>query len=152
MFFCRFKKLDFYADYSSVLNIFVAVKTGCEMIILSSIVAFTIIILLLVFMLLFAQKKLVQSGPVKIMINGEKTLTVSAGSSLLSTLANEKIFLPSACGGGGTCAMCKCVVESGGGDVLPTELGHLTRQEKKEQRAPWLPGESKTGSEHSDSR
>ena len=102
------------------------------MIIISSIVAFTLIILLLVFMLLIAQKKLVQSGPVKIMINGEKTLTVAAGSSLLSTLANEKIFLPSACGGGGTCAMCKCVVESGGGDVLPTELGHLTLQEKKE--------------------
>ncbi|HKZ37101.1 MAG TPA: 2Fe-2S iron-sulfur cluster-binding protein, partial [Chryseolinea sp.] len=76
------------------------------MVIISSIVAFTIIILLLVFMLLFAQKKLVQSGPVKIVINGEKTLTVSAGSSLLTTLANEKIFLPSACGGGGTCAMC----------------------------------------------
>src|SRR5688572_27290609 len=102
------------------------------MVIVSSIVAFTIIILLLVFMLLFAQKSLVQSGPVKIVINNEKTLTVSAGSSLLSTLANEKIFLPSACGGGGTCAMCKCVVESGGGDVLPTELGHLSRLEKKE--------------------
>jgi Na+-transporting NADH:ubiquinone oxidoreductase subunit F len=103
------------------------------MIIASSIVAFTLIILLLVFMLLYAQKKLVQSGPVKIVINGEKTITVSAGSSLLSTLASEKIFLPSACGGGGTCAMCKCVVETGGGDVLPTELGHLSRQEKKEQ-------------------
>src|SRR6187401_3761320 len=101
------------------------------MIILSSILAFTAVILLLVAMLLIAQKRLVQSGPVKIMINGEKTLTVAAGSSLLSTLANEKIFLPSACGGGGTCAMCKCVVESGCGDVLPTELGHLTRQEKK---------------------
>lgn len=102
------------------------------MIIVSSIAAFTIIILLLVAMLLFAQKKLVQSGPVTIMINGEKTLTVSAGSSLLSTLAAEKIFLPSACGGGGTCAMCKCVVEEGGGDVLPTEQGHLSRQEKRD--------------------
>ena len=101
------------------------------MIIISSIVAFTVVILLLVFMLLIAQKKLVQSGPVKILINGERTLTVTAGSSLLSTLASEKVFLPSACGGGGTCAMCKCVVEAGGGDVLPTELGHLTRQEKK---------------------
>src|SRR6185295_12655438 len=98
----------------------------------TSIIAFTIVIMALVFLLLLAQKKLVQSGPVKITINGEKTLTVSAGSSLLSTLANEKIFLPSACGGGGTCAMCKCVVESGGGDVLPTEMGHLTRFEKKE--------------------
>ena len=102
------------------------------MLILSSIIAFTIIILLLVALLLLAQRQLVQSGPVKILINGERTITVSAGSSLLSTLANEKIFLPSACGGGGTCAMCKCVVESGAGDVLPTEMGHLTRAERKE--------------------
>ncbi|MFO0267804.1 MAG: NADH:ubiquinone reductase (Na(+)-transporting) subunit F, partial [Cyclobacteriaceae bacterium] len=102
------------------------------MLILTSIVAFTAVILLLVALLIFAQKKLVQSGPVKILINGEKMITVSAGSSLLSTLANEKIFLPSACGGGGTCAMCKCVVESGGGDVLPTEVGHLSRKEQKD--------------------
>ena len=101
-------------------------------IITTSIIAFTVVILLLVFLLLLAQKQLVQSGPVKITINGEKIITVSAGSSLLSTLSNEKIFLPSACGGGGTCAMCKCVVESGGGDVLPTEVGHLSRQEQKE--------------------
>ena len=101
------------------------------MLIFTSIVAFTIVILLLVGLLILAQQKLVQSGPVKIIINGEKTITVSAGSSLLTTLANEKIFLPSACGGGGTCAMCKCVVESGGGDVLPTEVGHLSRQEQK---------------------
>ncbi len=71
------------------------------MVITSSILAFTIVILLLVALLIFAQAKLVQSGPVKVMINGEKEITVSAGSSLLSTLANEKIFLPSACGGGG---------------------------------------------------
>ena len=77
-----------------MLNIFVAVKFLGEMVIVSSIVAFTLIILLLVFMLIFAQKRLVQSGPVKIVINDEKTLTVSAGSSLLTTLANEKIFLP----------------------------------------------------------
>lgn len=102
-------------------------------IILTSIVAFTVVILLLVLLLLFAQKYLVQSGSVKITINNDKTLVVSAGSSLLSTLAGEQIFLPSACGGGGTCAMCKCVVEVGGGDVLPTEIGHLTRQEKKNQ-------------------
>ena len=102
------------------------------MLIFISIAAFTIVILLLVFVLLFAQKRLVQSGPVKIVINEEKTITVGAGSSLLTTLANEKIFLPSACGGGGTCAMCKCVVESGAGDVLPTEIGHLNRQERKD--------------------
>ena len=102
------------------------------MLIFTSITAFTVVILLLVFVLLYAQKRLVQSGPVKILINGEKTITVSAGSTLLTTLANEKIFLPSACGGGGTCAMCKCVVESGAGDVLPTEVGHLSRQERKD--------------------
>src|SRR5690606_1249058 len=102
------------------------------MVIAASILAFTFIILLLVALLLFAQKKLVQSGPVRLIINGDEQnpITVSAGSSLLSTLANQKIFIPSACGGGGTCAMCKCVVEEGGGDVLPTELGHLSRKEK----------------------
>jgi len=103
-------------------------------IILTSIVAFTIIILLLVFILLFAQSKLVQSGDVKIIINGDESnpIVVSAGSTLLNTLSGQKVFLPSACGGGGTCAMCKCVVEDGGGDVLPTEVGHLSRQEQKE--------------------
>jgi Na+-transporting NADH:ubiquinone oxidoreductase subunit F len=101
-------------------------------IVITSLVAFTIVILLLVGMLLMAQAKLVQSGDVTITINNEKKITVSAGSTLLSTLSNEKIFLPSACGGGGTCAMCKCVVSEGGGDVLPTEVGHLSRAEKQE--------------------
>ncbi|MTI32434.1 NADH:ubiquinone reductase (Na(+)-transporting) subunit F [Xanthovirga aplysinae] len=102
-------------------------------IVVTSIVAFTIVILLLVFILLYAQSKLVQSGDVNILLNGEKTITTGAGSSLLTTLANEKIFLPSACGGGGTCAMCKCVVSEGGGEVLPTEVGHLSRTEQKEK-------------------
>lgn len=93
---------------------------------------FTALILLLVLLLLFAQKQLVQSGPVVITINGEKQVTVSAGSSLLTTLANQSTFLPSACGGGGTCAMCKCIITDGGGDVLPTEVGHLSRQERKD--------------------
>lgn len=103
-------------------------------IILTSIVAFTVIILLLVFILLFAQSKLVQSGDVKIFVNGDESnpIVVSAGSTLLNTLSGQKIFLPSACGGGGTCAMCKCVIEDGGGDVLPTEVGHLSRAEQKE--------------------
>jgi Na+-transporting NADH:ubiquinone oxidoreductase subunit F len=73
---------------------------------------------------------LVNSGDVGIDLNGKKQISVAAGSSLLTTLGSQKIFLPSACGGGGTCAMCKCVVESGGGDVLPTEEGHLSRSEK----------------------
>jgi Na+-transporting NADH:ubiquinone oxidoreductase subunit F len=102
--------------------------------VITSIVAFTLIIMMLVFILLFAQSKLVQSGPVNIIINGDsaKPLVAAAGTTLLNTLSAQKIFLPSACGGGGTCAMCKCIVEEGGGDVLPTEVGHLTRQEKKD--------------------
>lgn len=102
-------------------------------VIITSIVAFTIIILLLVFLLLFAQAKLVASGDVKILINGEKEIVTAAGSTLLNTLSNNKVFLPSACGGGGTCAMCKCVIEEGGGEVLPTEEGHLSRAEKQEK-------------------
>lgn len=103
-------------------------------VIITAIAAFTVVILLLVFVLLFAQKKLVQQGDVQIVVNGESSnpIVASAGSSLLSTLSAEKIFLPSACGGGGTCAMCKCVVEDGGGEVLPTEVGHLSRTEQKE--------------------
>lgn len=100
--------------------------------VIASIVAFTVVILFLVFILLFAQAKLVQSGDVTITINGETKVTVAAGATLLSTLSQQKIFLPSACGGGGTCAMCKCQVLDGGGDVLPTEEGHLSRKEKGE--------------------
>ena len=104
-------------------------------VIIISIIAFTIVILLLVLILLFAQSKLVQSGPVNIIVNGDKDnpIVTSAGSTLLTTLSAQKIFLPSACGGGGTCAMCKCKVTEGGGDVLPTEVGHLSRTEQKEK-------------------
>ncbi|HHL53214.1 MAG TPA: NADH:ubiquinone reductase (Na(+)-transporting) subunit F [Flammeovirgaceae bacterium] len=102
-------------------------------IVISSIVAFTVIILLLVLVLLYAQSKLVQSGDVKIIINNdtEHPIITPAGGTLLTTLAANKIFLPSACGGGGTCAMCKCEVDKGGGEVLPTEVGHLSREEQK---------------------
>ncbi|MDA0195303.1 MAG: NADH:ubiquinone reductase (Na(+)-transporting) subunit F [Bacteroidetes bacterium] len=102
-------------------------------IVFTTIIAFTFVILLLVLILLFAQSKLVQSGSVNIVINGNSgnLIIASAGSSLLSTLSSQKIFLPSACGGGGTCAMCKCVVIDGGGDILPTEVGHLSRTEQK---------------------
>ncbi len=104
-------------------------------VIISSVIAFTVVILLLVLLLLFAQSKLVQSGNVNIVINGdeENPVVTAAGSTLLATLSSQKIFLPSACGGGGTCAMCKCTVEEGGGDVLPTEVGHLNRTEQKEK-------------------
>ena len=95
--------------------------------------AFLIIILLLVAMLLFAKSKLTSSGPVKITINDEKTIEVNAGSTLLSTLSNEKIFLPSACGGGGTCGMCVCQVEEGGGEILPTEVGFFNRKQIQEK-------------------
>jgi Na+-transporting NADH:ubiquinone oxidoreductase subunit F len=91
---------------------------------------FLLVILLLVVMLLVAKAKLTASGPVTININGDKDITVNGGSTLLSTLANEKIFLPSACGGGGTCAMCKCRVLEGGGSILPTETGYFTRKEQ----------------------
>jgi len=103
-------------------------------VIITSIVAFSAVILLLVLILLYAQSKLVQSGDVKIIINGdsENAIVTPAGGTLLNTLSAQKIFLPSACGGGGTCAMCKCTVNEGGGDVLPTEVGHLSRAEQKE--------------------
>lgn len=103
-------------------------------VIITAVIAFTAVILLLVFILLFAQSKLVQSGPVNIVINGDEDnpVVASAGSSLLSTLSSHKIFLPSACGGGGTCAECKCTVLEGGGEILPTEEGHLSRTQQQE--------------------
>ncbi len=104
------------------------------MFVLWAIIAFSVILLILAFGLIYAQKKLVAQGDVKIIINGDesKPIMVKPGSSLLSTLSSEKIFLPSACGGGGTCAMCECHVYEGGGDVLPTELNHLNRKEVAE--------------------
>lgn len=95
---------------------------------------FTGVILMLVLLLGFARSKLVAAGPVKILINGDedKSPTVAAGGTLLSVLSEQKVFLPSACGGGGTCAMCKCQVLEGGGDVLPTEVGHLSRSEQRD--------------------
>lgn len=104
--------------------------------ILMSVVVFSAVILLLSLMLIAARKRLVAQGDVKIIINGdeENPLLVSPGSSLLSALSEKNIFLPSACGGGGTCAMCECHVDAGGGDVLPTELNHLTRREVAEHK------------------
>ncbi|WP_371832990.1 NADH:ubiquinone reductase (Na(+)-transporting) subunit F [Halopseudomonas sp.] len=93
---------------------------------------FTAIVLSLVAIILIARSKLVSSGDVTIEINGERTVTVAAGSKLLNTLSANGIFLSSACGGGGTCAQCKCIVESGGGEMLPTEESHFTKREAKE--------------------
>jgi len=104
--------------------------------ILLSIGVFSAVILLLAFLLIYAKKKLVPQGDVKIVINGDEgnPLLVQPGSSLLVALSDKNIFLPSACGGGGTCAMCECHVDAGGGDVLPTELNHLTRKEVAEHK------------------
>ncbi|MCK0110388.1 NADH:ubiquinone reductase (Na(+)-transporting) subunit F [Flavobacteriaceae bacterium S0825] len=97
--------------------------------ILATVAAFLVVTLLLVTLLLFVKQKLSPSGPVKILINGEREIEVSSGDSLLTTLGAEKIFLPSACGGGGTCIQCECHVLSGGGEALPTETPHFTRKE-----------------------
>ena len=94
-----------------------------------TIIAFLVVILLLTGLLLFAKAKLSPSGDVTLKINGEKEIKVPAGSTLLSTLGNAKIFLPSACGGGGTCVQCKCQVPEGGGSILPTEEPHFSRKE-----------------------
>ncbi|WP_418195245.1 NADH:ubiquinone reductase (Na(+)-transporting) subunit F, partial [Alistipes putredinis] len=101
--------------------------------IIIAIVAFLVITLALVGLLLFAKAKLTTSGDVTIDINGgEKVLIAESGGTLLSTLANNNVFLPSACGGGGSCGMCKCQVLEGGGELLPTETGFINRKMAKE--------------------
>ncbi len=96
--------------------------------------AFLFIVGLLVAGLLYAKNKLVPSGDIKVVINGDSDNPVitTPGSNLLNVLSGKSIFLPSACGGGGTCAMCLCQVDSGGGDPLPTEMNHLTRKQAKD--------------------
>ena len=104
------------------------------MVIVLGIAAFTLVALLIVSVLLFARSKLVNSGSVKIIVNGDESQPIecAAGSSLLATLADKKIFIPSACGGGGTCAQCLVNIDEGGGDLLPTEEGHISRGMAKE--------------------
>jgi len=97
-----------------------------------AVIIFLLATVLLVVILLVAKAKLVSSGEVKININDEKEIVTNAGSTLLSTLSNSKIFLPSACGGGGTCGMCRCQVIEGGGEILPTEVGFFNRKQQKE--------------------
>ena len=97
--------------------------------VIATVAAFLLITLILVGLLLVVKQKLSPSGPVKITINGEREIEVSSGGTLLSTLGNQKIFLPSACGGGGTCIQCECHVLSGGGEALPTETPHFSRNE-----------------------
>ncbi|MEO0391825.1 MAG: NADH:ubiquinone reductase (Na(+)-transporting) subunit F [Pseudomonadota bacterium] len=90
---------------------------------------FTLIVVSLVTVILLARSKLVATGDVKITINDEKTITVPAGGKLLQTMAEAKLFVPSACGGGGTCAQCRVKIHEGGGAILPTELSHITKRE-----------------------
>ncbi len=101
--------------------------------IITSIAIFLVFNLLLVGLIMYAKARLTPSGLVKILINGKETVEVPAGSSILTTLSNEKIFLPSACGGGGTCAMCKCQVLSGGGEILTTEKPYFNRKQIQEK-------------------
>lgn len=104
-----------------------------SLIVITGIAVFLIVILILVGMLLFAKDKLTPKGDVVININDkERELTVNPGNSLLSTLGNNKIFLPSACGGKGSCGMCKCQVNSGGGSILPTETGFFSYKQQHE--------------------
>jgi Na+-transporting NADH:ubiquinone oxidoreductase subunit F len=93
------------------------------------ILLFTMIVLALVTIIIAARSKLVSTGNVEININGEKTISVPAGGKLLQTLAEAKLFVPSACGGGGTCAQCRVKVYEGGGSILPTETGHITKRD-----------------------
>ena len=97
--------------------------------IIASILTFALVIFVLVGMLLGAKEKMLPSGPVNLVINDEKEINVSSGNTLLSTLSNAKIFLPSACGGGGTCVQCRCQILEGGGEILPTETPHFSRRE-----------------------
>lgn len=112
------------------MNLFLTIQGT---VIIVAVLVFLTVVLLLVGMLLFAKNKLTPSGTVTIKINdGEQELEVAPDGTLLNALGNNKIFLPSACGGGGTCAMCKCQVTDGGGSILSTETGFFTRKEQAE--------------------
>lgn len=100
--------------------------------IILGVIFFTIIVIALVFIIIGAKSKLVASGDIEIVVNDEKTIHVPAGSKLLTALADNDLFIPSACGGGGTCGQCNVKVHSGGGEILPTELSHITKREAAE--------------------
>ena len=97
--------------------------------IIATLIVFLLVLLVLVGLLLFVKAKLSPEGKVKLTINGEKTLEINGGDTILTTLSTNGIFLPSACGGGGTCVQCRCQVFSGGGSILPTEAPHFSRKE-----------------------
>ena len=100
--------------------------------VVAAVVIFLALTLLLVVILLVAKARLMPAGNRRITINGERTVETPAGATLLASLASNKIFLPSACGGGGSCGMCRCRVWSGGGEILPTETGFFTRKQQQE--------------------
>ncbi|VAX42493.1 Na(+)-translocating NADH-quinone reductase subunit F [hydrothermal vent metagenome] len=100
--------------------------------ILLGVVMFTAIVMALVGVILFAKSKLVASGDVDIVVNHQKELHTQAGGKLNVVLADNGIFVSSACGGGGTCGQCKVIVEAGGGNILPTERGHINKREARE--------------------
>ena len=100
--------------------------------ILLSVAVFLVVILLLVVVLLVAKRFLVASGDVKVTINGDKVYDIPAGGTLLTSLNNAGVHLPSACGGKGSCGQCKCQVLEGGGEILPTETVHFTRKQQKD--------------------
>ena len=102
-------------------------------VVISAIVACSIVILSLVFIISLAEKNLLPQGEVQITVNGQDDkLSIKPGGTLLSALATQNVYLPSACGGGGTCAMCRCQVDSGAGDILSTELNHISRNDAKD--------------------
>ena len=107
-------------------------------------------ILTLVGILLLVESQLTVKGEQRIVINGDESKSVSTPGvkTLLSALIENQIYLPSACGGKGTCGTCKCKVIEGGGDILPTELSLVSRKERTEQIAPGLPGQGQTGDGH----
>ncbi|MGI4993328.1 NADH:ubiquinone reductase (Na(+)-transporting) subunit F [Halobacteriovorax sp. GFR7] len=100
--------------------------------IILGVLMFTVVVLALVLVILFAKSKLVSSGDVKLTINGEKVVHIPAGGKLLNALADQKLFVSSACGGGGTCGQCLVHVHSGGGEILETEMSHISKKEARE--------------------
>ena len=108
----------------------ILLESASTLTLISGVGIFLLITLLLVAVLLIAKRYLVHAGKVNININGDTDIEAQSGKSLLSTLADDNIFLPSACGGKGSCAQCKVQVLEGGGDILPTEAVHFSRRSK----------------------
>ena len=113
-------------------NLIMAEVSTATLTVLTAVGMFLVITLLLVALLLIAKRYLVHSGKVNININGDTDISADSGKPLLSTLADCNVFLPSACGGKGSCGQCKVQVPEGGGDILPTEAVHFSRKQIKD--------------------